>query len=86
MEHNDIAWQSELSRRARIYEDIEAGDRFESGVAGLHLKGPARGQLEGTDPRGPIPRAPRPRRADLVNVRLGHPQSATPPGPASLAC
>ena len=26
---NDIAWQNELARRARIYEDIEAGRRFE---------------------------------------------------------
>ena len=26
---NDIAWQNELGRRARIYEDIEAGHRFE---------------------------------------------------------
>jgi hypothetical protein len=25
----DIAWQKELERRARIYEDIEAGGRFE---------------------------------------------------------
>ena len=26
---NDIDWQNELVRRARIYEDIEAGHRFE---------------------------------------------------------
>ncbi|MGF6175011.1 hypothetical protein [Ensifer sp. 4252] len=26
---NDIAWQNELRRRARIYEDIEAGHRCE---------------------------------------------------------
>ncbi len=26
---NDIAWQNELGRRARIYEDIDAGHRFE---------------------------------------------------------
>ncbi|RDL50345.1 hypothetical protein BLJAPNOD_01466 [Ensifer sp. M14] len=26
---NDVAWQNELGRRARIYEDIEAGHRFE---------------------------------------------------------
>lgn len=26
---NDIAWQNELGRRACIYEDIEAGHRFD---------------------------------------------------------
>jgi len=26
---NDKAWQNELARRARLYEDIEAGERFE---------------------------------------------------------
>lgn len=26
---NDIAWHNELARRARIFEDIEAGHRFE---------------------------------------------------------
>lgn len=25
----DTTWQNELARRARIYEDIEAGHRFE---------------------------------------------------------
>jgi hypothetical protein len=29
MENTDIAWQHELERRARIYEDIEARARFE---------------------------------------------------------
>lgn len=29
MNELDIAWQRELDRRARIYEDIEAGDRWE---------------------------------------------------------
>jgi hypothetical protein len=39
MENNDIAWQSELSRRARIYEDIEAGDRFEGTMSTLDYCG-----------------------------------------------
>jgi len=39
MEHNDIAWQSELSRRARIYEDIETGDRFEGTMTKLDYTG-----------------------------------------------
>lgn len=29
---NDIAWQNELARRARIYEDIEVGHRFEGAM------------------------------------------------------
>ncbi|GAA4173632.1 hypothetical protein [Shinella granuli] len=32
---NDIAWQNELVRRARIYEDIEAGRRFEGTMTAL---------------------------------------------------
>jgi len=39
MEHNDIAWQSELARRARIYEDSEAGDRFEGRMTALDYSG-----------------------------------------------
>lgn len=35
MEHNEIAWQGELSRRARVYEDIEAGERFEGTMTAL---------------------------------------------------
>lgn len=29
MSSQDIAWQGELDRRARVYEDIEAGHRWE---------------------------------------------------------
>ena len=29
MSSQDIGWQSELDRRARVYEDIEAGQRWE---------------------------------------------------------
>jgi hypothetical protein len=29
MENTDIDWQNELERRARIYDDIAAADRFE---------------------------------------------------------
>ncbi|KSV86236.1 hypothetical protein [Sinorhizobium sp. GL28] len=36
---NDIAWQYELGRRARIYEDIEAGHRFESTMTALDYAG-----------------------------------------------
>lgn len=32
---NDIAWQTELARRARIYEDIEAGHRFEGTMTAI---------------------------------------------------
>jgi hypothetical protein len=32
---NDTAWQNELARRARIYEDIEAGGRFEGAMSAL---------------------------------------------------
>ncbi|MBB6468881.1 hypothetical protein HNQ96_004768 [Aminobacter lissarensis] len=32
---NDTAWQNELARRARIYEDIEAGGRFEGTMSAL---------------------------------------------------
>ena len=35
MENTDIAWQNELARRARIYEDIEAKDRFEGAMTSL---------------------------------------------------
>jgi hypothetical protein len=30
---NDIAWQNELARRARIYEGIEAEHRFEGAMS-----------------------------------------------------
>jgi hypothetical protein len=36
---NDIAWQNELARRARIYEDIEAGHRFEGKMGVLDYAG-----------------------------------------------
>lgn len=39
MENNDIAWQTELTRRARIYEDIEAGGRFEGTMNALDYTG-----------------------------------------------
>ncbi|MBE1206106.1 hypothetical protein [Aminobacter carboxidus] len=32
---NDTAWQNELARRARIYEDIEARGRFEGTMGAL---------------------------------------------------
>ena len=35
MENTDIAWRNELERRARIYEDIEARDRFEGKMTSL---------------------------------------------------
>jgi hypothetical protein len=35
MSTNDIGWQRELDRRARIYEDIEAGDRWEGAMTRL---------------------------------------------------
>jgi len=35
----DIAWQKELERRARIYEDIEAGGRFEGVLTTLDYAG-----------------------------------------------
>jgi hypothetical protein len=38
---NDIAWQNELARRARIYEDIEAGGRFEGTMTVLDYAGMA---------------------------------------------
>ncbi|MBD9372748.1 hypothetical protein IB238_08955 [Rhizobium sp. ARZ01] len=41
MENNDIAWQDELTRRARIYEDIEAGSRFEGVLTALDYMGMA---------------------------------------------
>ncbi|WP_156408451.1 MULTISPECIES: hypothetical protein [unclassified Ensifer] len=39
MEDNDTAWQTELARRARIYEDIEAGHRFEGTMTALDYTG-----------------------------------------------
>ena len=36
---NDIVWQNELARRARIYEDIEAGHRFEGTMGVLDYAG-----------------------------------------------
>ena len=36
---NDIDWQNELSRRARIYEDIEAGHRFEGTMTAVDYAG-----------------------------------------------
>lgn len=36
---NDIAWQTELARRARIYEDIEVGHRFEGAMGVLDYVG-----------------------------------------------
>ncbi|MBM3090463.1 hypothetical protein GFB56_06505 [Ensifer sp. T173] len=39
MEDNDTAWQNELARRARIYEDIEAGHRFEGTMTVLDYTG-----------------------------------------------
>jgi len=41
MEDNNIAWKNELGRRARIYEDIEAGSRFEGTMTGLDYAGMA---------------------------------------------
>lgn len=38
---NDIAWQNELERRARIYEDIQAGGRFEGVMTSLDYVGMA---------------------------------------------
>ncbi|MCW0000279.1 hypothetical protein OE766_18755 [Pararhizobium sp. YC-54] len=35
MENSDIDWQNELERRARIYDDIAAGDRFEGAMTSL---------------------------------------------------
>lgn len=37
----DIAWQKELERRARIYEDIEAGGRFEGTMTAIDYAGMA---------------------------------------------
>ncbi len=36
---NDVAWQNELGRRARIYEDIEACHRFEGTMSRLDYAG-----------------------------------------------
>lgn len=36
---NDLAWQNELGRRARIYEDIEAGHRFEGTMTAIDYAG-----------------------------------------------
>ncbi|WP_156387165.1 MULTISPECIES: hypothetical protein [unclassified Rhizobium] len=38
---NDIAWQNELGRRARIYEDIETGHRFEGTMTVIDYAGMA---------------------------------------------
>lgn len=38
---NDTAWQNELGRRARIYEDIEAGRRFEGTMTVIDYAGMA---------------------------------------------
>lgn len=35
MENTDTAWQNELERRARIYEDIDARDSFEGTMTSL---------------------------------------------------
>ncbi|WP_378940964.1 hypothetical protein [Mesorhizobium sp. ANAO-SY3R2] len=35
MSNQDIEWQLELDRRARVYEDIEAGQRWEGTLTGL---------------------------------------------------
>ena len=38
---NDTAWQNELGRLARIYEDIETGHRFEGTMNALDYAGMA---------------------------------------------
>lgn len=35
MSSQDIGWQGELDRRARVYEDIEAGRRWEGTMTRL---------------------------------------------------
>jgi hypothetical protein len=35
MSSQDIGWQGELDRRARVYEDIEAGQRWEGTMTRL---------------------------------------------------
>lgn len=35
MENTDTDWQNELERRARIYDDIAAADRFEGAMSSL---------------------------------------------------
>ncbi|MGE0280897.1 MAG: hypothetical protein AB7P20_09855 [Rhizobiaceae bacterium] len=39
MNQQDSGWQRELDRRARIYEDIEAGDRWEGTMSRLDYAG-----------------------------------------------
>lgn len=36
---NETAWQNELARRARIYEDIETGHRFEDTMTVIDYAG-----------------------------------------------
>lgn len=41
MSNHDIGWQQELDRRARVYEDIETGDRWEGALTRLDYVGMA---------------------------------------------